>query len=579
MSAALPLSDGQVHGYEGRMLGGFRLAREIACGGMATVYLAHRVQHAGIGQAAAIKVIHPHLARDRDFVDMFLDEARIVSCINHPNVCRVLDFGHAEGTYYLAMEYVMGETWSEVITRLKQAPEAEDMIAPVLAQVLAQACEGLHAAHEACDAQGNPLHIVHRDISPQNIIVGYDGSVRVLDFGIASAAEKLHTTRNGTIKGRFAYMAPEQMRGMPVDRRADLWSLGVVLWEGLGRKRLFKRETEAETVLAVTHDPLPTLSDCAHSVPGALQRITARALERERDARFSTARELGLELSRFATKSLLPVGMPEVSMWMHRLFAERIDVKRALLREAARAAEAQSSAPSARPTHGARRAPEREPSQTVQKPMVFDLPTEDGVVPSISAVRGVSRRTHSWTWLSITLALAITLALVTLTALLLAPDQDETAQHVAVRTTIDEPSRRGSVPTPSDSHAGAGAPNANVPEHEAAHEEGEATPAPDEAPPTAAQAADEPEASTPPDEPQPRAATRQPVRAGTVSIATPGGWAEVYLGARKLGTTPAQLKLPAGVRILRLRPFGRGPEITRRISVEPGKPTRLKIPL
>jgi len=328
-------------GFEGRCLGNFRMLKEIACGGMATIYLARRVGFSGFGQSAAVKVIHPHLAKDRDFVDMFLDEARIVSCINHPNVCRVLDFGRAEGTYYLAMEYVMGETWSEVLNALKQTPETKAMIPSLATYVMAQACEGMHAAHEARDPEDKPLAIVHRDVSPQNLMVGYDGSVRVLDFGIASATERLHTTRNGTIKGRFAYMAPEQMRGLGVDRRADVWSLGVVLWEALAQRRLFKRDTEAETVLAVTHDALPELSCDACVVPEALQAVVYTSLARDRDVRYASARELGVELARLNGTALPAITMAEMSLRMQRAFAERIALKREILRDAARASEAE----------------------------------------------------------------------------------------------------------------------------------------------------------------------------------------------------------------------------------------------
>lgn len=326
------------HGFEGRSLGKFRVLREIACGGMATIYLARRAEFSGLGQEAAVKVIHPHLAKDREFVDMFLDEARIVTCINHPNVCRVLDFGKAEGTYYLAMEYVMGETWSEVLAALKRSPEGQAMIPALITRVMVQACEGMHAAHEARDPEDEPLSIVHRDVSPQNLMVGYDGSVRVLDFGIASAADRLHTTRNGTIKGRFAYMAPEQMRGTPVDRRADVWSLGVVLWEGLAQRRLFKRDTEAETVLAVTHDPLPAL---APSLPAPLVSVVQKALERDREARFASAREFGVALASLPSTAIPAVTMADLAQWMQRLFAERIARKREFLREAARASEAE----------------------------------------------------------------------------------------------------------------------------------------------------------------------------------------------------------------------------------------------
>jgi len=559
MSAALPLGDGQIHGFEGRTLGGFRLSREIACGGMATVYLAHKAGTHGIGQPAAVKVIHPHLSREREFVEMFLDEARIVSCIGHPNVCRVLDFGKAEGTYYLAMEFVLGETWADVLTRMKATPEAQPMIPAVLAQVLAQSCEGLHAAHEARDPQGSLLQIVHRDISPQNIIVGYDGSVRVLDFGIASAAEKLHTTRNGTIKGRFAYMAPEQMRGHLVDRRADIWSLGVVLWEGLAQHRLFKRETEAETVLAVTHDALPSLTESGHPVPAALARITMQALTRDREARYATAREMGLELSRFASSSLVPMGMPEVSMWMQRLFADQIEKKRAILREAANAAEA-SVRPSIPPPVLFAETKGMESERAMHGTSV----TQSGGLPSISTVREVRREEPSRARPIIAVLIALAIAV----ALGLSGSGSDKRAAPAAAPKASAPSTA----TPK--------PVANVPAATA-----EVTPltvAPTEpAKPSAASS----ERVSPAARTEAAAAARpvhkraEPVALGTVSIATPGGWAEVYLGNKKLGTTPARLELPIGTHNLRIRPFGRAPDITRRVEVRASDAVKLKIAL
>jgi len=310
--------------YEGRTLGGFQLSREMARGGMASVYLAHRTLYPGVSQTAAVKVIHPHLARDPDFVHMFVDEARVASSVSHPNVCRVFDFGKTDDTYYLAMEYVVGETWARVLGRLREIPEAEKIIDAILIHVIAQACEGLHAAHEVCDQGGTPLQIVHRDISPQNLMIGYDGSVRVIDFGVASALGEMHTTGIGKLKGHLSYMAPEQMRGQPFDRRADLWSLGVVLWEGLARSRLFRRDSEPGTVLAVTFDPLPSLADCGHAVPASLQRIAERALERDPERRYRSARELSLELSRYATASNARMGMSEVAVWMQSLFSDSI---------------------------------------------------------------------------------------------------------------------------------------------------------------------------------------------------------------------------------------------------------------
>ncbi len=562
MTAALH-DNGLIHGFEGRTLGGFRMAREIACGGMATVYLAHKAGTMGIGQPAAVKIIHPHLSRDHDFVDMFLDEARIVSCIGHPNVCRVLDFGKAEGTYYLAMEFVMGETWADVLTKMKATREAQTMIPAVLAQILAQSCEGLHAAHEARDPQGTMLQIVHRDISPQNIIVGYDGSVRVLDFGIASAAEKLHTTRNGTIKGRFAYMAPEQMRGHVVDRRADIWSLGVVLWEGLAQHRLFKRETEAETVLAVTHDPLPTLQNVGQAVPAALARVAAHALNRDRDKRYTTAREMGLELSRYASSALVPMGMPEVSNWMQRLFAEQIEQKRSLLRDAANAADASVRKSLPVPPLFTADPQSMEIEHEVRAADTVASPSSGlNGVPSISTVREVPRTEPNKLRAVAAVAIALTLAMALVfqggdEAIKPVPESDRAQSAAPAAET--RPATLAAVPAHNEPL---------VPERQVG-----AKPEPSRAPGLAPRAA--------PVTRNADARKRAPesIVLGTVSIATPGGWAEVYLGNKKLGTTPARYELPVGTHTLRIRPFGKLPEITRRVDVTANGAAKLKLAL
>ncbi len=552
-------------GYEGSTFGGFRLIREIASGGMATVYLGQKGEYPGVSQFAAIKVIHPHLARDPDFVDMFLDEARIVSCISHPNVCRILDFGISEGTYFLAMEYVMGETWAEIMARMSASPMAESAIAPVLALVLAQACEGLHAAHEARDNRGKPLRIVHRDVSPYNIMVGYDGSVRVVDFGIASATERLHITRNGAVKGRLSYMAPEQMRGTAIDRRADVWSLGVVLWEGLAQRRLFRRSNEAKTVLAVTHDPLPSLADCGYPVPAPLQKIATRALQRECGARYASARDLGVELSRCATTTLAPFGIPELSGWMHRLFPQEIEAKRAL-------------------ADGAGNEREPRPSSGVSN-LATDSSAADGqrtrpikrgarLTAPVSAVRpiplGKAPRTGKRFASTTVLLIAGMLTLVGTRRAGEYHSESAADEGSRRKETIVEPALAEAVAETSEGDQEL-APKADL---KAAEDDEHAQKI--ESDPDITFDLGEIErlqalsANT-------TSRAPQSIKVGTVSVATPGVWADIYLGTRKLGTTPARLSVPAGIHTLRLRRFGTGPDVVRRVIVEPGAAVRLKV--
>lgn len=570
--------------FLGREFGGFRVTREIALGGMATVFLAHKAGPGGFAQTAALKVIHPHLAQDREFVEMFLDEARIASSINHPNVCRVFDFGRAEGTYYLAMEHLMGETLSEVLAAVRAQPEGSRVLPELVAHVVSHACEGLHAAHEALDPQGNPLGVVHRDVSPQNILVGYDGSVRVLDFGIASAAERLHTTRNGAIKGRFSYMAPEQMRGLSVDRRADIWSLGVVLREGLTGDRLFRRDTDAETILAVTQDTIPPWKKGVE-IPKALQRVTEKALQRELEARYGTAREMGGDLRRFCTSQVVPMGMPEVSVWMQRMFQRRIEQKRKMLQAAARTVREETAPPSF-------------PPEGAGDPADSGPPTTAGPrsrpIPSVSAVRprgsddSRNQATDEYPAARRPRRLApylIVAALGALLGLLAWPAPQPVVQPIA---SPKAPQATGS--TKSGAKVTQLAPQAqdtaeakDTGKHTAKAPDMPEVPA---APPpaTAPQAKESPSEDqvspegTPVARPKPRhhPAKRRP---GTINVVTTNGWAEVYLGRRRLGTTPGRFTIPSGKQTLRLKPFGKGTVQKERVNVRPGKTTKVKIRL
>lgn len=302
-------------------LGHYRLRHQLATGGMATVYLAVPDGATSPDEIVALKRVHPHLAAQRSFVEMFLDEARLGSQIAHPNVCRVLDWGRAGGSYYLAMEYLRGEPFARVMRKLRGLGQSDASAVPVLAaRLCAQAARGLHAAHELTDEQGRALDVVHRDVSPHNLFVTYDGQVQIVDFGIARARGRLHQTETGTIKGKFAYMAPEQMVGMPVDRRADVYSLGVVLWELLAGRPLYRRKTESETVLAVTKGHAPPLAEVAPDVPAELAAIAERAIAREPSLRQATAREFADALERWLQREGGHCDGAEVAAWMHVLF-------------------------------------------------------------------------------------------------------------------------------------------------------------------------------------------------------------------------------------------------------------------
>jgi serine/threonine-protein kinase len=303
-------------------LGRYRLCYELASGGMATVYLARMDGAHGFEKLVALKRIHPHLVSDRSYVDMFLDEARIASGITHPNVCSVFDFGEFEGEYFLAMEYLVGEPLARLCRRAAASNEQRN--SPTLplrmARIIEEACEGLHAAHESKDQNGRPLNVVHRDVTPRNLFMTYSGVVQVVDFGIASARQRVHRTSTGQLKGTVPYMAPEQIRGGEADRRVDIWGLGVVLWEMLTLRRLFRRDTEVESMYAVMVDEIPAPSTKCPGVPAELDAIVMKALERDPEKRWSTAREMGQALHAFAASQKEVVGAAELSNWMGELF-------------------------------------------------------------------------------------------------------------------------------------------------------------------------------------------------------------------------------------------------------------------
>jgi serine/threonine-protein kinase len=271
----------------GTKLDRFELIAELASGGMGTVYLARLGGAGGFQRLYAIKRLHEHLARHSEFIEMFLDEARLAARIHHPNVVPILEIGTTDAGYYLVMEYVEGDTAGHLFHCASQ--EGKVIPPRVSIRIVLDALAGLHAAHEGTDDEGRNLEIVHRDVSPHNVLVSVDGVSRITDFGIARAASRLAVTRTGQLKGKIAYMAPEQARSEKIDRRADVFAMGICLWEMLARRRLFKAEAEGETLNRLLYEPIPALRTVDPEIPKELEAIVVKALTRDLEQRYATA--------------------------------------------------------------------------------------------------------------------------------------------------------------------------------------------------------------------------------------------------------------------------------------------------
>lgn len=348
----------------------YDLVAEIASGGMATVYLANLSGVGGFRRFVAIKRLHPHLAKEQEFVEMFLDEARLAAGIHHPHVVPILEVGASERGYYLVMEYIEGDTLARLLARAATA--GNRLPVPIGMRIVTEMLSGLHAAHELRDEHDQPTELVHRDVSPQNILVGIDGTTRITDFGVARAASRLSATRAGQLKGKIAYMAPEQAIGDPsVDRRADVFSSGIVLWEVLAARRLFKAENEAATLSRVISEPIPPIREVNPDVDPQIAAIVMHALERDREERFATCQEFADELERVGRLTGRIASSREVSAYVSGVIGQEI----AQQREAVRAWLARS-----------------EPSQAM-KPEPPDSPHQS--VPPKSGAHQVATGEHS----------------------------------------------------------------------------------------------------------------------------------------------------------------------------------------
>ncbi|WP_304988518.1 serine/threonine-protein kinase [Corallococcus sp. CA053C] len=306
--------------------GRYELMRKLATGGMGAVYLARQKGPVGFQKLLVVKRLLPHLSEDDEFLQMFLDEARIAALLNHPNIAQIYEMGDVDGQYYIAMEYVHGEPLGSLLPRASAHPGGFPL--GLKCRIAAEAAAGLDAAHNARSPSGRKLSLIHRDVSPQNVLVGFNGGVKLIDFGVAKAQGKLSQTVVGTIKGKHAYMSPEQARGEPLDARSDVFGLGTVFYELLTGGRLFKRESEMATLKAVVGFKIVPPSEAVPGIPKSLDAIVFKALARKRDDRFSTAGELQLALEEFLQQEKLHGTSAHLAAFMRDVYAEELEEER-----------------------------------------------------------------------------------------------------------------------------------------------------------------------------------------------------------------------------------------------------------
>src|SRR5262245_11514487 len=282
---------------EGHQQQRYRVIERLASGGMAEVFLAESAGIEGFKKQVAIKRVLPHLSEKKRFIAMFLDEARLSAHLSHSNVAQVFDIGVGDNAYFIVMEYVDGADLKAVIEYVKKNGRTIPVEAAVF--IASKISEGLTYAHEIRNADGTPLRIVHRDMSPPNVLITKHGEVKIVDFGLAKATSQLEKSEAGIIKGKFGYLSPEAAQGKEIDLRTDVFAVGIILWEMLAGQRLFYGETDFATVKLVQEAKIPSLRALNPKVPVDLEQILARALAREPTARYPSARDLGKDLTAF----------------------------------------------------------------------------------------------------------------------------------------------------------------------------------------------------------------------------------------------------------------------------------------
>ena len=312
------------------MAGGkYRVIAGLGRGGMAEVYLAQMAGPSGFTKLAVLKRLRQGISQDEEMLSMFLDEARLAARLNHPNIVNTFEVGEDANGHFIAMEYLDGQPLSTIVRRMQKAePFPLDYQLFVMNEVLT----ALHYIHELTDYDGTPLNIVHRDISPQNVFVTYAGQVKVMDFGVAKAASASVETRAGVLKGKVTYMAPEQARGINVDRRADLYAVGVMLWEAATKRRLWKGSDDLAVLThLVSGQPVKTPKSIDPEVPDELERIIMKALAPLAADRYATAVEFQTDLEAFMTESKVVAASREIGRYLSEKFGnDRAEIRTAI---------------------------------------------------------------------------------------------------------------------------------------------------------------------------------------------------------------------------------------------------------
>lgn len=281
--------------------GRYTIIKKIAQGGMAEIFLARQESMEGFALQIVLKKILPHLSSNAEFVRMLIDEAKIAAMLNHPNIVQIYDLGQVEGHYYIAMEYVHGQDLRHFLQWYKKRESKMPWLAAC--RIISQACDGMNHAHRLKNSRGEMLNLVHRDLSPQNILIGEQGEVKIIDFGIAKAHGKLSETQAGRIKGKYSYMSPEQVSGKPIDSRSDIFSLGIVFWEMVTGRYLFTSDSPLATAKAVAEMAIPPIREIDPELPAEIERIIARALTRDPDSRYQQTMEMRTEIEDFLKES------------------------------------------------------------------------------------------------------------------------------------------------------------------------------------------------------------------------------------------------------------------------------------